>query len=404
MSDLVDRAALDLARQRIDGVLRVTPVIEAVSLSAVLGRPILLKAENLQRTGSFKPRGALNVMAALDEDVGEVIAASAGNHAQGVAMAATRTGRKATVFMPTTASLPKVQATRDYGAEVIPVGETVDDAIVAARAAADHSGARFIPPFDDPLVIAGQGTLGLELLDQVTGDEPVTVLVPVGGGGLLSGVAVALDSDPRPWTVIGVEAAGAASLTSSLAAGSPTPIAKATTMADGIALKSPSALTLAHTEALVDDVITVSEESIAAALLLVLERARLVIEPAAAVGLAAVLEGQIAGDGTVVAVLSGGNVDSMLLGHLVDHGLSVAGRFLRLRIIVPDRPGGLAEVTKAVADLGLNVVDVDHHRTGAGVGIQQVEVAMTVETRDGDHGEDVLRDLRAAGFDVDRER
>jgi threonine dehydratase len=220
---------------------------------------------------------------------------------------------------------------------------------------------------------------------------------------LVSGVAVALEADERPWRVVGVEALGAASMTTSLAAGEPTTIERSTTMADGIALKAPSELTLAHTRALVDDVVTVSEEAIAAALLLVLERARLVIEPAAAVGLAAVIEGSIPGDDPILAVLSGGNVDSMLLGQLVDHGLSAAGRFLRLRMIVPDRPGGLADVTAAVADLGLNVVDVEHHRAGASVGIQKVELSITVETHDTGHGDQVLVSLHDAGFEVERE-
>jgi threonine dehydratase len=401
MSELVGEAELHAARERIGDALRVTPVIEAVSLRRRLGRQVLLKAENLQRTGSFKPRGALNVMRSLDRRVTDVVAASAGNHAQGVAMAASMTDRRATVFMPSTASLPKVEATRDYGAEVVLGGETVDDAIRSAEAAAAATGARFVSPFDDPLVIAGQGTLGLELIEQV--DEAATVLVPVGGGGLVSGVAVALRADERPWRVIGVEAAGAASMTASLAAGEPMTIERSMTMADGIALKAPSELTLAHTIALVDDVVTVNEEAIAAALLLVLERARLVIEPAAAVGLAAVLEGLVPGDGPILAVLSGGNVDSMLLGQLVDHGLSVAGRFLRLRVIVPDRPGGLADVTAAVADLGLNVIDVEHHRAGVSVGIQKVELSMMVETRDTEHGDEVLGSLQDAGFEIERE-
>jgi threonine dehydratase len=400
MSELVGRAEIEVARERIGDALRLTPVIDAVSLGDRLGRRTLLKAENLQRTGSFKPRGALSVMGSLDDTVTEVVAASAGNHAQGLAMAARRAGRRATVFMPATASLPKVEATRGYGAEVVLGGETVDDAIDAARAEASRTGARFVSPFDDRLVIAGQGTLGLELLEQV--DETATVLVPVGGGGLLSGVAAALRADGRAWSLLGVEAAGAASMVASLTAGRPTAIERASTIADGIALKSPSELTLRHTTALVDDVVAVTEEAIAAALLLVLERARLVVEPAAAVGIAAVLEGLVPGDGPVVAVLSGGNVDSMLLGHLVDHGLSVAGRFLRIRAVVPDRPGGLSEVTAATADLGVNVVDVEHHRAGAAVGIQRVELLMTVETRDARHGEELLTALRRRGFEVDR--
>lgn len=384
------------ARARIGASLRDTPAWRAASLSALAGRDVWLKAESLQRTGSFKPRGALNFLRADPDDRRPVVAASAGNHAQGVALAAAEAGVPATVFMPCTASLPKVRATRDYGADVHQVGDTVDDAIVAARAHAAAVGGRFVSPFDHPLVIAGQGTVGLELVEQVPG--PATVLVPVGGGGLVSGVAVALRSQAPGWRVVGVEAAGAASMTASLVAGRPVEVDHPATMADGIALKAPSALTLAHVAALVDDVVTVSEEEIAAAVLLLLERARLVVEPAGAVGLAAVLGGRVEADGPVVCLLSGGNVDPMLLTGLIEHGLTVAGRYLRLRVVLPDRPGALAGLSRLLADLDLNVTDVEHHRAGTTVAVDEVEVLVTVETRDRAHGDEVLAALVAAGL------
>jgi len=384
------------ARSRLGDDLRRTPTWQGSSLSDLMGRPVWLKAENLQRTGSFKPRGALNVLRAHGAERTTVVAASAGNHAQGVSLAASMTGRPVVVFMPTTASLPKVRATQDYGADVRRVGDTVDDAIAAAVAFAEATGARFVSPFDDPLVIAGQGTVGLELIEQMP--EPATVLVPVGGGGLISGVAVALAAAGAGWKVVGVEAAGAASMTASLAEHRPVRLDRAATMADGIALKSPSALTLAHVEALVDDVVTVSEEEIAAAVLLSMERARCVVEPAGAVGLAALVGGRIAGSGPVVCLLSGGNVDPMLLSTLLEHGLTVAGRYLRLRVVLSDRPGALARLTAALADLGLNVTDVEHHRAGTAVHVSEVEVLVTIETRDRAHVADVMAALAVAGI------
>ena len=266
----------------------------------------------------------------------------------------------------------------------------------AAKAFSAATGHRFVSPFDHPLVIAGQGTVGLELVEQLP--APATVLVPVGGGGLVSGVAAALRGLGEGWTVIGVEAAGAASMRASLAAHRPTSVDHPATMADGIALKSPSALTLAHVEALVDDVVTVTEEEIAAAVLSLMERARCVVEPAGAVGLAALLGGHVPGGGPVACLLSGGNVDPMLLTALIEHGLNVAGRYLRLRAVVRDRPGALHHLTGVLADLGLNVTYVEHHRTGTVVGVAEVEVLVTVETRDREHAAEVLDDLRAAGL------
>jgi threonine dehydratase len=391
-SDVADAAA------RLRGVIRPTPVTPADAIGRVVGRPVLLKPEQLQRAGSFKIRGAYNRISRL-ETGSAVVAASAGNHGQGVALAASLTGMSATIFMPATAALPKIEATRGYGAEVRLVDGVVDDAIAAAKAFAAECGAVFVPPFDDPLIIAGQGTIGLELLDEAP--TAGVVLVPIGGGGLISGIATAVRGRMR---VIGIEAAGAASVAASLAAGEPVRLDAVSTMADGIAVKAPSALTLEHIEALVDDVITVTEEEISQAVVLLLERAKVVVEPAGAVGVAALLAGKVAGTEPAVAILSGGNVDPLLLTKLIDHGLSAAGRYLVLRVVVADRPGALAALLSALATLGLNVLSVEHHRAGLDLAVDDVEVLLTLETRDPAHRDEVVADLRDRGYRVDRVR
>jgi threonine dehydratase len=379
-------------------VVRPTPALASDTLTRLAGREVWLKPEHLQRTGSFKVRGAAHHIRSLPDDGRPVVAASAGNHAQGVALAAAQAGRRATVFMPESAPLPKVEATRAYGAEVRLVGATVDDALAVARGEA-AGGAHFVPPFDHPLVIAGQGTVGLEIATEAPGVE--TVLVPVGGGGLLAGVAVALRALRPDVRIVGVEAEGAAAMRASLDAGRAVTLAGVHTIADGIALKAPSALTLAHVEALVDDVITVTDEEIGRTLVLVLERAKAVVEPAGVVGLAALLSGRVGGTGPALAVLSGGNVDPLLLGKLIERGLSAAGRFVRLRVVVPDRPGALARITGTLAELGLNVLAVDHHRAGVHVAIDEVEVVFTLETRDPDQRREALDRLRGEGLHVD---
>lgn len=398
-TDLVGLEAIEAARNTLSGIARVTPVEGSALLSERCDRPVWLKCEYRQRTGSFKIRGAYNHIAGLDPAVTQVVAASAGNHAQGVALGASLAGRRSTIYMPTAAALPKIEATRHYGADIRLVGETVDDALAVARTHCVESGAHFVPPFDDPMVIAGQGTVGLELLKQVP--DAAVIVVPVGGGGLVAGVAAAVKRLRPAVQVIGVEAEGAASMQASLAAGHPTALESVRTIADGIAVKAPSALTLAHADAFVDDLVSVSDEEIGRALILLLERTKAVVEPAGAVGLAALLAGKIDGHGPAVAVLSGGNVDSLMLTRLIEHGLSAVGRYLRLRIVVPDRPGALARITDTIAALGLNVQEVEHHRAGVRVAIDEVEVLVTLETRDPDHRIAVMRALRQAGFDVD---
>jgi threonine dehydratase len=387
------------ARERVAAVVRPTPVEASSTLSKLAGRPVLFKPEHLQRTGSYKIRGAYNFISRLPTG-GEVVAGSAGNHAQGVALAASLTGHRATIFMPVNAPLPKVEATKAYGAIVRLEGDVVDDCMSAAREYAASTGAVFVPPFDDPLVIAGQGTVGLEIAEEAPDDLEV-VVVPIGGGGLIAGVATALANTRRNVRVVGVEAAGAAAMKASLAAGRCVTLDSVSTMADGIAVRAVSDLTLAHVKAYVDDVVTVTEEEISRALLLLIERAKAVVEPAGAVGLAAILAGKVSGSGSALAVVSGGNVDPLLLMKLIDHGLSAAGRYLLLRIILGDQPGALAALTAAVAKMGLNVLEVEHHRSGLRLGVDEVEVLLTLETRDPEHRSDIVTALQDAGFRVE---
>ncbi|MGZ4103992.1 MAG: threonine ammonia-lyase [Actinomycetota bacterium] len=388
------------ARVRLEGILVPTPVEASRSLSDLAGRKILLKPEHRQRTGSFKLRGAYNKISRL-EPGGEVVAASAGNHAQGVARAARLTGHHATIFMPVSAAIPKVEATRADGATIRMEGIVVDDSIALAGAYAETTGATIVHPFDDPLIIAGQGTVGAEIADECEDDDAV-VVVPIGGGGLISGIAMALKAKRPGMRVVGVEAAGAAGMRASLDQGKVVRLDHVETIADGIAVRSPSERTLEHVRALVDDVVTVTDEDISRALILLLERAKSVVEPAGAVGFAATLAGKIPGDGPVCAVLSGGNVDPIVLIKLIEFGLTAAGRYLILQVIVGDRPGELAALTDAVARMGLNVLHVEHHRVGLKLGVDRVEVILTLESRNAEHRDEAVRALRASGFDVNR--
>ncbi|MFA5890100.1 MAG: threonine ammonia-lyase [Actinomycetota bacterium] len=386
------------ARRRLAGVLVPTPVEESRTLSRLAGRPVLLKPEQRQLTGSYKIRGAYNRISQLPPG-GEVVAASAGNHAQGVARAAALTGNHATIFMPRTAALPKVEATRADGATVRLHGDVVDDCFLAAQAYARDVGAVWVPPFDDPDIIAGQGTLGLEIAEEAP--EVEVVVVPVGGGGLISGVATALAAVRPGVKVIGVQAEGSASMRAALDAGRCVTLDEVSTIADGIAVRSASDLTLAHVQAYVHDVVTVSDDQISTAMVLLLERVKAVVEPAGAAALAAVLAGKIPGSGPALAVLSGGNVDPLLLIKLIEHGLSAAGRYLMLRIVLDDRPGALAALTGSVAAIGLNVLEVEHHRVGVKLGIDKVEVLITLETRDPEHRSEIVERLRSEGFQVE---
>ncbi|GAB7040463.1 MULTISPECIES: threonine ammonia-lyase [Catenuloplanes] len=401
MDDLVSLPDVEAARELISGVVRTTPLEPSRPLSALLGVPTWLKCENLQRAGSYKVRGAYVRISRLSaaERARGVVAASAGNHAQGVALAANLLGISATVFMPVGAPLPKVAATRNYGAAVEFRGATVDEALVAAREFAEETGAVFIHPFDHRHVIAGQGTVALEILEQCP--DVGTIVTGVGGGGLISGLAVAAKALRPDVRVIGVQASGAAAFPPSLAAGAPVRLPRVGTIADGIAVGCPGDVTFRHVSKLVDDVVTVSDEDISRALVMLLERGKLVVEPAGAVGVAALLAGAIeVGDGPVVAVLSGGNIDPLLLLRMIEHGLSAAGRYLRFAVRCGDRPGQLAGLLSRLAELQANIVDVEHLRHSPMLRIGEVEVALSVETRGTGHSKQVLGALREAGYSV----
>jgi threonine dehydratase len=396
-TSLVSSEDIEAARVRLRPVVRATRSTYSHGLSARCGTEVWLKPEHLQRTGSFKVRGAYNMQSRLPAGTA-VVAASAGNHAQGVALAASLLDHRATIFMPRTASLPKVQATRAYGAEVILHGSTTDDALIAAQDHATATGSVLVPPFDHRDVIAGQGTIGLELIEEVPG--LANVLVAVGGGGLLSGIAAAIRARAPDVRVIGVMAEGASSMARSREAGVVTTV-DPQTIADGIALRSPCELTLLHVTRLVDDLVAVPDEAISAAVLLLVERAKAVVEPAGAAALAPLLDDVELQPGATVAVLGGGNVDPVLLTKLVDHGLSLAGRYLVVRVVMGDRPGTLASLTNTIAEMGLNVLDVEHHRSGLRLELGTVEVQLTLETRDHEHRATVMQDLIEAGFEVE---
>jgi threonine dehydratase len=398
--DLVTLADVEAARKLLAGIVRTTPLEPCRPLTAKLSGPAWLKCENVQRGGSFKVRGAYVRIAWLsaEERSRGVVAASAGNHAQGVAVAAGLLGTSATVFMPIGAPLPKVAATKGYGATVELVGATVDEALVAAQAYAADSGAVFIHPFDHPDVIAGQGTVALEILDQCP--EVKSIVTGIGGGGLISGIAVAAKAIRPDIRVIGVQAAGAAAYPPSLAAGRPSRLSSFATIADGIAVGCPGDVTFAHVSKLVDEVVTVTDEDISRALLMLMERCKQVVEPAGGVGVAALMAGAVVPVPPVVAVLSGGNIDPMLMVRVIEHGLAAAGRYLRVTVRCADRPGQLARLLGQIADQGANVVDVSHRRRDPRLNLGEVEVELSVETRGAEHSDRLVTGLRAAGYTV----
>jgi threonine dehydratase len=386
------------ARKVLDDVVLHTPMLHSRALSEQVGGPVYLKCENLQRTGSFKARGAyLRIWRLSDaERARGVIAASAGNHAQGVAFAAALLGARATVVMPERAPLPKVAATRSYGAEVVLHGSTVEDALTRAKELAAEHGSIFIHPFEHPDVLAGQGTVGLEIIEQCP--DVRTIAVPAGGGGLISGVTVAAKGASPEVRVIGVQAEAVAPFPASLAAGHPVAVVPGSTMADGIAVACPGELAFAVVAEHVDRMVTVSEKSLSRALLLCLERSKQVVEPAGAAGVAALLEHPRAFEPPVVAVLSGGNIDPLLLAKVLRYGLAAAGRFLTFRCSLPDRPGALATLLAEVAALGANVLDVVHERNTPGLHVDEVEVLLQAETRGPGHCDSVIGQLRESGY------
>jgi threonine dehydratase len=386
-------ADIEAARARIGALARVTPVYSSETLSRRSGRPVMLKAENLQRTGSFKIRGAVNKIATLtdEERAAGVVTASAGNHGQAVALAAREAGVAATVFMPQDAPMAKVDATRSYGAEVILVGEGYDEADVAARERVD-AGATLVHAFEDEVVIAGQGTLGLEIAEQV--GELETLVVPIGGGGLASGIALALKELRPEVKIVGVQAETCAPFAGDGAPGH--------TIADGIAVKKPGELTKRILADRLDGVVTVSDPEIAQAIVLLLERVKLVVEGAGAASVAAVLAGKVTGKGPACALLSGGNIDATLLIEIARHGLTQAGRFLVVRTKLDDRPGALARLLALIADERVNVLSVEHHREGMDLPVTGTEVELTLATRDDEHCDELLARLAEWGYATER--
>jgi threonine dehydratase len=390
-------ADLKAARERLVGVARVTPVLSSGTIGRLTGREVALKAENLQLTGSFKIRGAYNtIMQLSDEERGQgVVTASAGNHGQAVAWAAGRVGIEATIFVPAGAPIAKVEAARGYGASVVLGGEGFDDAVAAARDRVESTGATFVHAFDDPRVVAGQGTLGLELAEQLP-PGPGTVVIPIGGGGLAGGIAIGLRALRPELALVGVQAAACAPYVG-LAPTGPT-------IADGIAIKAPAELTAAIIHDLLDEIVVVEDEAISEAIVLLLERSKLVVEGAGAAPVAALLEKLVPGDGPVCAVLAGGNIDATTLMSVTRYGLTSSGRHLVVRIVIPDRPGQLASIVNVIAAEHANVLAVTHYREGRGIGVLETEAELTLETRGEEHSQQLVEALVGAGFTVHRLR
>ncbi|MFZ4486096.1 MAG: threonine ammonia-lyase [Candidatus Nanopelagicales bacterium] len=398
---------IEAAAERLSGVIRELPIAGARWLDDRVGGRVHLITENLQRAGSFKIRGAYNRISLLSEEerARGVVAASAGNHAQGVALAAQILGVQATVFMPEGATIPKVQATRAYGAAVRFAGSTIDEALAAAIAFGDETGAVLIHPFDHVDIVAGQGTLGLEILRKVP--DVRTIVVCTGGGGLLAGIAMAVKSQRPDVRIVGVQAQDAAAYPASLAAGHPVALDRMATMADGIAVGRPGAVPFAIVQGYVDDIETVSEVEISRAVLLLLERAKMLVEPAGAAATAAVLANPRSFEPPVAVVVSGGNVDSLLLLRIIRHGLAAAGRYLTVTVRVPDKPGSLARLLAEVKDLQANVLEVQHDRLDASLGVDEVDIVVQMETRGREHCEEVLGVLsgryRVVSQSIDRD-
>ncbi|HEY0582574.1 MAG TPA: threonine ammonia-lyase [Chloroflexota bacterium] len=392
-------ADVEQAAERLQGRVHLTPCSESRTFSELCGGRVWLKYENLQRTGSYKLRGALNRILTLPDAARQrgVIAASAGNHAQGVAVAAALAGVRATIVMPRQAPLAKVAATRSYGARVVLHGDVFDEAHAEALRLADQDGLTYVHPFDDPAIMAGQGTVALEIM--AAAPEVDTLIVPIGGGGLIAGMSVAARGLKPTVRIVGVQASGANATHLAFHDRYSGPLEAPTTIADGLLTRAPGEHTLPLIRRYVDDVVTVSEHWIAQTVVLLMERAKVVAEPAGAVALAALLSGAVAArDRHTCAVISGGNVDLNLMDRLLQFGLDASGRHLRLRTELDDRPGALGRLTTLLAEQGANIFEVVHHRVGAGGSVNVVDLELTVEVRDRAHGDALLEAVRAAGY------
>jgi threonine dehydratase len=378
-------------------------VLSSATLSSRVGATVVLKAENLQRTGSFKPRGVAAKLASLGDGCANgVITASAGNHGQALAYAAQSRGLPCEVFMPETAPISKLEAAQSQGAKIHLLGSTLDESLTAAHERAEQEHLAFVHPFDDPVIVAGQGTLGLELLAQVP--DIAMVVIPIGGGGLASGVAIALKSELPHVRVVGVQVAACAPFPASLEAGEPIAVDTALTIADGIAVKRPGSVTLPLVKRWVDEIVVVPEDEVGEAMVFLLERSKLLVEGAGAVGVAALLDGVVSppAEGTTVVVLSGGNVDAGLLAQIMRRHETQAGRRLVLLARIPDRPGGLAALVTLVAQQGANLIDVIHIREGLHLHVRETAVQLVLETRGQEHADQVTGAVRDAGYDEPR--
>lgn len=388
--------------ENVRGIAIKTPMLPSHWLSELTGTDVWFKCENLQRTGAYKLRGAYNMISGLsaEEKKRGVVAASAGNHAQGVALAAKQLGIKATIFMPVGASLPKYQATLGYGAEVILAGAIFDETLAAAKEFTAKTGAVFVPPFDHPEIIKGQGTVALEIMEQLPDVD--NILVCLGGGGLTAGVALAAKLKAKAIgkkiKVYAVQAEAAAAYPAALKAGKPVDVKVQPTIADGIAVARAGKLPFEIIKEYVDKVVTVTEDEIAKAMVAVMERSKLVVEAGGVVGAAAVLAGKLKLKGTTAIILSGGNIDPLLLQRVIRHGLAASDRYTNISVMLPDRPGQLVRTAEAVAAAHANVVEVLHTRHGNGLQISEVELNLSVETRGKEHREELMKSLKAAGL------
>ncbi len=398
---MIDLRDIENAAAALRGVVHETPLARSRTFSELAGCDLALKLENLQKTGSFKIRGAVNRIRLLtgEERSRGVIAASAGNHAQGVAWAATAAGIRSMIVMPAMAPLAKVQATQGYGADVVLRGAVYDEAMAHAREIRDATGRTMIHPFDDDAVIAGQGTIGLEILRQMPGVS--TVVVPVGGGGLLAGVAAAIKEQAPGVRVVGVQSEGAPAVWLSLRAGTLRTTPNALTMADGIAVKEPGARPFELIRRYADDLVTVDDEETSSTILALLERSKQMVEGAGAVSLAAVLHGKVAAEGQVACVISGGNIDVNVISRIIERGLVRAGRRVRMTTTLDDRPGALQRLLAVIAEERANVIQVIHDRVERDISFGQTFVEVCLETRDGRHADDVWQALEREGYHVE---
>ena len=393
----IDSAVIEAARRAGLGVVKRTPITESAALSERYGGNVVFKAENLQRTGSFKIRGAMSKLASLGDAVKNgVVAGSAGNHAQAIAFAARHHSVPCEIFVPAGASLSKMEAVRSYGAILSEGGDTLSDAVAAAQRHADATGMNFCHPYDDPIVVAGQATLGLELIEDIS--DLSLVIIPLGGGGLTGGVAMALKTFNPKIRVVGVQVRACAPY-----AGSPPPDGPIVTLADGIAVKSPGAFTRPLIEKYVDEIVVVEEDLVADAMVLLMDRGKLYVEGGGAVGVSALMNGQVkpVQTGTTCVVLSGGNVDLGILPGLIRRNETKAGRRLILFVRISDRPGGLARLLTLFAETGANLVEVEHVREGVSLHVRETGVQAVLEVRGRDHADEVLAAVRNAGYEAD---